>query len=62
MVVPYDIATSSRRILLTDERPDSRQSCPDEILGSDFSELKFTQNLPGTSEIAFFMLVTLNLS
>jgi hypothetical protein len=49
-------------MLLTEERPDSRQGRPDEILGSDFSELESAQNLPGTSEIAFFMIVTLNLS
>jgi hypothetical protein len=49
------IATSSRRNLLTDERPDG-------ILGFDFSELESAQNLSGTSEIAFFILVRLNLS
>jgi len=37
----------------------NRQGRPDWILGSDFSELESTQNLPGTSEIAFLQLVTL---
>jgi hypothetical protein len=58
----YGIATSSGRMLLTDEYPDSRQGRPDEILGSDFSKLESAQILPRTSEITFFMLVTLNLS
>jgi hypothetical protein len=59
---PDGIARSSGRTLLTEECLDSRQGRPDRILGSDFSELEFAQNLPGTSEIAFFVLVTLNLS
>jgi hypothetical protein len=40
---------------LTDERPDG-------IFGSNYSDLESAQNLPRTSEIAFFMLVTQNLS
>jgi hypothetical protein len=55
------IATLFGRMLLTDERLDSRQGCPDGILGFDFFELESAQNLPRTSEIAFFMFVTLNL-
>jgi hypothetical protein len=58
---PDDIATSSRQMLLTEKRPDSRQGHPDGILGSDFSELESAQNLLRTSEIAFFKLVTPNL-
>jgi hypothetical protein len=53
------IDTSSERILLTEERPDSSQGRPDGILGFDFSELESAQNLPETSEIAFLQLVTL---
>jgi hypothetical protein len=54
--------SSSGWMLLTDERSDGLQGRPDGCLGSDFSELEFAQNLPGTSEIAFFILVKLNLS
>jgi hypothetical protein len=42
------IATSSGRMLLTDERPDALLSRTDEILGFDFSELESVQNLLGT--------------
>jgi hypothetical protein len=49
-------------MLMTDEHPDSRQGHPGGILGSNFSELESAQNLLGTFEIVFFMLVTLNLS
>jgi len=59
---PDGIDTSSEWMLLTDERPDSRQGHLGGILGSNFSELESAQNLSGTSEIAFFMLVTLILS
>jgi hypothetical protein len=52
---PDGIATSSGRMLLTDKGTDGS-------LGSDFSKLESAHNLPGTSEIAFFMLVALNLS
>jgi len=37
---PDGIATSSGQMLLTDERPNSRQGHPNEILGSDFSDLE----------------------
>jgi len=40
--------SSSWRMLLTDERPDIILSPPDGSLGSDFSALKSTQNLPWT--------------
>jgi len=39
------IAMSSGCMLLTDEHPDTLLSRPDESLGSDFSDLKFAQNL-----------------
>jgi hypothetical protein len=54
--------SSSRRMLLTDEHPNGLQGRPDGCLGSDFSELESAQNFLGTSEIAYFILVTLNLS
>jgi hypothetical protein len=59
---PEGIATSSGRMLLTDKRPNGLQGRLDRCLGSDFSELEFAQNLLRTSEIDFFILVTLNLS
>jgi hypothetical protein len=37
--------SSSERMLLTDERLDVILSRPDEILGSDFFDLEFVQNL-----------------
>jgi hypothetical protein len=43
---PDGIATLYGRMLLTDERPDALMSHPDESLGSDFSELESSQNLP----------------
>jgi hypothetical protein len=43
---PDVIATSSRHMLLIDERPDALLGCPDGNQGSDFSELESTQNLP----------------
>jgi hypothetical protein len=39
--LPNGKFSSSRRMLLTDERLDVILSCPDESLGSDFSELEF---------------------
>jgi uncharacterized ion transporter superfamily protein YfcC len=59
---PNGIAMSSGRMLLTDERLDDLQGRPDGFLGSDFSMLESAQNLLGTFEIAFFILVTLNFS
>jgi len=59
---PGGIATSSGRMLLTEERLDYTQGRLDRHLGSDFFELESVENLPGTFEIAYFMLVTLNLS
>jgi hypothetical protein len=56
------IAKSSGRMLVIDERPDGLQGRPNGFLGFDFSELESRQNLLGNSEIAFFILVTLNLS
>jgi len=38
---PEDIATSSRRMLLTDEHLDSLLGHSDENKGSDFSKLEF---------------------
>jgi hypothetical protein len=59
---PDGIVTSSGMMLLTDECRDALLGRPDGNKGSDFSEFESAQNLPGTFEIAFFMLVTLNLS
>jgi hypothetical protein len=43
---PDGIATSSEQMLLTNERPNTLLSRPDESLRSDFSELESSQNLP----------------
>jgi hypothetical protein len=38
---PDDIAMSSKRMLLTNERPDTLLGRPDGNKGSDFSDLEF---------------------
>lgn len=45
---PDDITTSSGRMLLTDEHPDTLLDHPNRNKGSDLSKLEFTQNLPWT--------------
>jgi len=45
---PNGITTLSRRMLLTDESPNTSLDHPDGNMGSDFSELKSAQNLPWT--------------
>jgi len=56
---PNDILMSSKRMFLTDERPNALLGRPDGNKGSDFSELESAQNLHEISEIAFLKLVTL---
>jgi hypothetical protein len=54
--------SSSGWMLLTNECLDDLQGRLDGCLRSDFSEVESAQNLPRTSEITFFILVTLDLS